>query len=229
MTQRYPFYDLKKFTWITNLVSIIPGTLCIVGIIHGIGTWQALAVMDALSPLTALPDDVSARLLIDTHVREAQVVSTLVLVLFYTYWVYFSARNMLVLFEKHTASTWQSIKLFFGLFAQLHKITRLIDSMRYQSIPPGHEHEPVKWLLPVWSLSLVSANVCKLTAVYLMVDALSVADFRSVALWAFAAYVLYLIFYAVTARITFEVVWLQNLSHEHRRTVLTQTSIDSSF
>jgi hypothetical protein len=217
MTQRYPFYDLKKFTWITNLVSIIPATLCIVGIIHGIGTWQTLAAMDALLPLTALPDDVSARLLIDTYVREAQVVSTLVLVLFYTYWVYFSARNMLSLFEEHTPSACKSIKLFFGLFTQLHKITRLIDGMRYQSIPPGHEHEPVKWLLPVWSSSLVSANVCKLTAVYLMVDALSVDDFRSVALWAFAAYVLYLIFYTVTARITFEVVWLQNLSHEHRR------------
>ena len=106
MTKRYPFYDLKKVTLITNLVSIIPATLCIVGIIHGIGTWQALAVMDAFLPLTALPDDVSARLLIDTDVREAQVASTLVLVLFYTYWVYFSVRNMLALFEKHTASTW---------------------------------------------------------------------------------------------------------------------------
>lgn len=215
MSQRYPFYDLTNFTWVTNLVSIIPATLCIAGVIHGIWSWQELAALDPLVSLSSLSDDVSNRLAIDTLIREAQVVSTLVLVLFYTYWVYFSIRNMLSLFEDHQPSTWKSITLFFGLFAQLHKITRLIDGMRYQSIPPGHEHVPVKWLLPVWSLSLISANVCKLTAVYLMVGTETVGDFQNVALFAFAAYVLYLLFYAVTARITFEVVWLQKLSHDY--------------
>lgn len=218
MTQRYPFYDLTKFTWITSLVSLIPASLCVVGILHGVWSWLDLAGLETSLPLVSIPASISERLTIDTYIREAQVIATLVLVLFYSYWVYYASRNMLTLFEEHARSVWRSAKLFLGLLTKLHKITRLIDGMRYKSIPPGHDHVPVKWLLPIWSLSLISANACKLTAVYLKFDMVTVGDFRSITLWAFAAYVLYLIFYAVTARITLEVVWLQKLSHDHHIT-----------
>jgi len=215
MKQRYPFYDLTGFTWTTNLISILPGALCIAGLIHGYWSWQELSAMGPDSALALLSVETRERLEIDTFIREAQVATTLILVLFYTWWVYFASRNMVSLFEDHVASWRESIKLFLGLIARLHKITRLIDAMRYDSIPPDHDHKPAAWLLPIWSLSLISANVCKLTAVYLMADALTVGDFQTVMTWAFCAYALYLIFYLVTARITFEVVWLQKLSHDH--------------
>ena len=215
MNQGYPFYDLTRFTWVTNLISILPGALCIAGLIHGFWSWQELSALDSSAPLSALTVEVREHLSVDTLIREAQVASTIFLVLFYTYWVYYASRNMMSLFEEHTRSPGQSFRLFLSLLTRLHKITRLIDSMRYESIPPGHEHKPAAWLLPVWSLSLIAANVCKITAVYLMGAAVSVHDFKVVMLWAFCAYVLYLIFYLVTARITFEVVWLQKLSHDY--------------
>ena len=217
MNQRYPFYDLTPFTWATNLVSIVPGVLCVAGLLHGLWSWEALSVLSAEAPLSTLSVAIQERLATDTFIREMQVLSTLVLVLFYTYWVFYASRNMLALFEDDARSALRSLTLFFGLFARLHKITRLIDGMRFQSVPPGLDHDPAKWWLPVWSLSLLSANVCKLTAVYLMASAATVGDFRTVMMWAFAAFALYLIFYVVTARVTFEVVWLQRLSHEYQQ------------
>ena len=215
MSQSYPFYDLTRFTWLTNIVSVFPGALCVAGLVHGFWSWQELSALQDSTALTSLTVGMREQLQTDTLIREAQVMTTLVLVLFYTYWVYYSSRNMMSLFEEHTRSTKQSFKLFLSLLKRLHKITRLIDAMRYDSIPPDHDHKPAAWLLPVWSLSLVSANVCKLTAVYMMSSAVTIADFKTVMLWAFSAYAFYLVFYIVTARITFEVVWLQRLSHDY--------------
>lgn len=215
MSQSYPFYDLTRFTWLTNIVSVFPGALCVAGLVHGFWSWQELSALDGNTALASLTVDMREQLQADTLIREAQVMTTLVLVLFYTYWVYFASRNMMSLFEEHTRSVKQSFKLFLSLLTRLHKITRLIDAMRYDSIPPDHDHKPAAWLLPVWSLSLVSANVCKLTAVYMMSSAVTIADFKTVMAWAFSAYALYLVFYIVTARITFEVVWLQKLTHDY--------------
>ena len=105
MSQSYPFYDLTRFTWLTNIVSIFPGALCVAGLVHGFWSWQELSALGGGTALESLTVGMREQLQIDTLIREAQVITTLVLVLFYTYWVYFSSRNMMSLFEEHTRST----------------------------------------------------------------------------------------------------------------------------
>jgi hypothetical protein len=212
----YIYRDLRPYNRTLAKLAIFAGLVSLLSIGHSL---QMVSLLSGFAPetlLTDLPTDVRHTLWLDNCLRIGQLGLTLSVGCYILWWLYLAFINILALEKvternlKHSASVMGGVLL--GLLSSLKMIRKLWQ----QSKPLNPERRLMgksdpnegRWVLLIWWILLMVANVVKVTAVYRFGHARDVASLHSAYDWIMAAYVLYMLFYYFSYRLT---VWISGV------------------
>ncbi|TNC85473.1 MAG: hypothetical protein CSH37_07655 [Thalassolituus sp.] len=221
--KQYPFFDLQRVNRPLLPMLVISGLLTIAGFSHGIYSLLSIADADPVASLTALSADDQAMLQTDGYLRIGQISATLVaLTFFFTAWLYFAARNLVAIYAERHQTVANSLIIYTKVTLGIFFALRMMLSMWRRSTPDSHAHEAEKWLIPVWWLILIAANVCKIISVYTLQSASEVGTWSASYSWMIAAYCLYFPLYFLTWRLAMAMTRFQGLSWDKRQQELDE-------
>ncbi|CUS42493.1 hypothetical protein MGWOODY_Tha1816 [hydrothermal vent metagenome] len=215
--KRYPFYDLHLLNRVIMGVMAIPGILCVAGFIHGFMTLQQLHGLAATDIITQLDTELQSRIALDSLIRITQISLTGVLGIFFGYWLFYAVRNLVCLYDEKPHTLKNTLIIFMRMLSCIFLALRTLASMRHRSAPEHHNFVPDSWLLPLWWLALVGANVSKIVAVYVLLNVDAVARLIEGMIWMSAAYVLYLAMYILTAILINEIGYWQRVNWQSQQ------------
>lgn len=206
----YSYRDLGTVNrWLTLLL-VPPAILSVIGLVHGAGILEQMQSFAPQLHGTQLPESYRAELLADGWLRLSQISLTLgVLTFFCTVWLYLAFRNLLALMQPVERSLRRSLLLFaslmIGIFFALRMFQRLWRNSQPDAVAWQRRTQQAwraeRWLVPLWWLDLIVANVCKVAAVWQFSHAVTVAEMVGGYHLMLAAYVFYLPLYALTWRL----------------------------
>lgn len=212
----YIYRDLRPYNRKLAKLAIFAGLVSLFSISHSL---QMVGLLTQFAPeiaLNSLPTEAQHTLMMDSWLRKGQLALTLSVGCYILWWLYLAFINILALEKvternlKHSASVMGRVLL--GLLSSLKMIRKLWQ----QSKPLNPERRLMgksdpnegRWVLPIWWMLLMVANVVKVTAVYRFSHANDVASLHSAYNWIIAAYVLYMLFYYFSYRLT---VWISGV------------------
>lgn len=210
--RHYSFFELKKLNqWLLPML-VISGCLTIAGFSHGLYSLINLSDIPSTSLINDLPISDQDMLQLDGYLRFSQIsVTGFTLTFFFVVWLYFAARNLVAIYQERHQTLMNSVVIFTRLMLGIFFALRMMISMWRRSTPKSHLHESQPWLVPVWWLLLIAANVCKIISVYQLHNADSVSVWSDSYAWMIAAYCLYFPLYILTWRLALAMSRLQGL------------------
>lgn len=215
--KRYPFYDLHLLNRVIIGVMAIPGVLCVVGLIHGIATLLQLQTLASADLIAQLDTELQSRIALDSLIRITQISLTGVLGIFFGYWLFYAVRNLVCLYDEKPHTLKNSVIIFMRMLSCIFLALRTLASMRHRSAPEHHNFVPDSWLLPLWWLALVGANVSKIVAVYVLLNVDSVDRLIEGMIWMSVAYVLYFTMYVLTGILIKEIGYWQRVNWQSQQ------------
>ena len=215
--QPYPFYDLHRLNrWLLPML-VISGVLTIVGFFHGIYSLYGVADVSQETLISALLPEDQSMLKTDGYIRASQILATLIaLTFFFVVWLYFAARNLVAIYEERHHSLANSMIIFTRLMLGIFFALRMMIAMWRRSVPVSHEHRAENWLVPLWWVLLIAANICKIISVYTLTNADQVGVWVDSYSWMTAAYSLYFPLYILTWRLALAFTHLQSRRWDQR-------------
>lgn len=221
--QHYPFFELNKLNQWLRPMLVVCGILTIAGFFHGL--YSLFNVSDYAPSLliSALPAKDQAMLNADSYIRALQIsVTAFTLTFFFVVWLYFAARNLVAIYEERHHTLMNSFIIFTRLILGIFFALRMMISMWRRSTPQSHLHEGQPWLVPVWWLLLISANVCKVISVFQLYNVETVSIWSDSYSWMIAAYCLYFPLYILTWQLAMAMTRLQGLQWQLRDSELDE-------
>lgn len=212
----YIYRDLRPYNRTLAKLAIFAGLVSLLSIGHSL---QMVSLLSGFTPetlLTNLPTDVRHTLWLDNCLRIGQLGLTLSVGCYILWWLYLAFINILAL-EKPTERNFRrSASVMGGVLLGLLSSLKMIRKLFQQSKPLNPERRLMgksdpnqgRWVLPIWWILLMGANVVKVTAVYRFSHAHDVASLHSAYEWIIVAYVLYMLFYYFSYRLT---VWISSV------------------
>lgn len=222
----YRYHDLAAANrWLAVLL-LPPAILSVLGLVHGSGILAQMQAFAPALPGAQLPEAYRAELLNDGWLRLSQISLTLlVLTFFCTVWLYLAFRNLLALLAPDQQSLRRSLLLFGSLMVGILFALRMFQRLWRDSQPAADAWQALRaepwraesWLVPLWWLDLIAANLCKVAAVYEFSRAQTVAEMVSGYHLMLAAYALYLPLYVLTWRLAQRVRQFQHQAEQISR------------
>lgn len=210
MKKNYQYSDLRQVNRWTCWLLIPPAMLSFLALFYGLYGYSQLEGLQVNRDLALLSPALHQALHIDAILRVSQITFTLLYLTFFcVVWLFLAFRNLVALYDARENNLRNSAglltRILLGLFFAMTMLKRLLRESTPQSYSLAHE----KWLAPSWSITVISANVCKIVAVFLLTKATTVSDWLTGHYWLFNAYVLYLILFGLTWRLVTRVELLQ--------------------
>ncbi len=209
------YYRYTDLVWLNRCLFTLlfpPAVLTVLGLMHGLHSLQRLRGQSSSTALDSLHPDLSHMLMLDGILRFSQISLTLLMLSFFAFcWLYYARRNLIALFQQVEHSLVNNLKQFLHLLANIFFSFRLMRELWRTSIPKNHRHGIQHWLVPVWWVVLIAANVCKVIAVILLTSAYTVDDWFNGYAWMMAAYCFYFPLYILTWRLANQLARYQKI------------------
>jgi hypothetical protein len=212
----YVYHDLRVHNRTLGRMACLVGLVCTVSIGHAA---SVLAVLSSQAPevlITHLPASIQQTLMWDDRLRKLQLALTLMFGSYLLWWLFLAFINVNVLEGTTERNLKKSASVAGGVLLGLLSSLKMIRKLWQHSKPLNPERrlmgrlnpEEGRWVLPMWWVLLMTANITKVTAVYDWLHAHSVAELKTSYVWILAAYSLYLLFYYFSYRL---MVWIANV------------------
>ncbi len=222
------YYRYTNLDWLNRCLLallVIPALLTIIGISHGLYAMYRLRNLPDMQMLVQLPLDLRQLIHVDDMIRFSQISLTLLmLTFFFVGWLYYARRNLVALFEQVEHCLKNSLRQFAQLIIGIFFALRMMMQVWRNSTPDSHAHQAERWLVPLWWLFLIVANICKIIGVVHLHGVTQVGEWLYGYQWMMAAYVFYFVLYILTWRLVKQLSHFQHIQWQQRR-VLLQSGI----
>lgn len=218
------YYRYTNLDWLNRCLLallVIPALLTVIGISHGLYAMYQLRNLAATQMLAQLPLDLRQLIHVDDMIRFSQISLTLLmLTFFFVGWLYYARRNLVALFEQVEHCLKNSLRQFAQLIIGIFFALRMMMQVWRNSTPDSHAHQAERWLVPLWWLFLIVANICKIVGVVHLHGVTQVGEWLYGYQWMLAAYVFYFVLYILTWRLVKQLSHFQHLQWQQRNVLL---------
>lgn len=214
------YYRYTNLHWLNRCLLallVIPALLTVIGITHGLYAMYRLRDLPNVQALSQLPVALRQLIHVDDIIRFSQISLTLLmLTFFFVGWLYYARRNLVALFEQVEHCLHNSVKQFVQLIIGIFFALRMMMQVWRNSTPDSHAHLAERWLVPLWWLFLIVANICKIVGVVHLHGVTRVGDWLYGYHWMLAAYVFYFVLYILTWRLVKKLSHFQHVQWQQR-------------